>query len=524
MLSLSRLALANTTNADAGYEFFIGSSSDCTNAKEIFPPAPIKIVGALPEWLKGSYFVAGPHMQKIGSTRVQHFLDGLGKMYRFDMEPTSQTAAWSSAWIKSALYNRSAEMGKEAPTVQFQETTPPRGYSGVRNALFGVNDNDYVANFPAADGSSMLGTTDDTFVTRYSTDLQRFSRFAWSDDLVPRLHQAQAVAHPVLNATSGVMTGLLIVSPELPIGSPYAQLYRTLPADPTRRVALGGQIGLANAGVYMHSFGLSDSHAVVCEHAWKVDSELLIKGEMFEGATAIEPHTKTLLHVIDLATGKVTTHSSTAAFLCVHFTNLHNNGSALVFDMPTWQTVPGSDAPCQPYEVFDFARVDNKSQRDAFSERCANTLVRHAIPLAAAPSAPPANASFEVLDGGWFEYPFFNLDWRGRRSCFIYLTEWFADGATFGAMAIVKFDTCRRERAATFYQPALYPSEPHFVGRPGATAEDDGVVITTMMDGADGGHAAHVAVLDARSMSTVATLPLGEHVPSTVHGWFRFSS
>eukprot|EP00966_Prymnesium_polylepis_P156722 3621305-Prymnesium_polylepis.1 len=91
-------------------------------------------------------------------------------------------------------------------------------------------------------------------------------------------------------------------------------------------------------------------------------------------------------------------------------------------------------------------------------------------------------------------------------------------------MAIVKFDTCRRERAATFYQPALYPSEPHFVGRPGATAEDDGVVITTMMDGADGGHAAHVAVLDARSMSTVATLPLGEHVPSTVHGWFRFSS
>eukprot|EP00966_Prymnesium_polylepis_P020282 467393-Prymnesium_polylepis.1 len=80
MLSLSRLALANTTNADAGYEFFIGSSSDCTNAKEIFPPAPIKIVGALPEWLKGSYFVAGPHMQKIGSTRVQHFLDGLGKV------------------------------------------------------------------------------------------------------------------------------------------------------------------------------------------------------------------------------------------------------------------------------------------------------------------------------------------------------------------------------------------------------------------------------------------------------------
>ena len=76
---LSRLALSNYTT-DASYEYFIGSKADCTNAKEIYPPAPIKVAGALPEWLDGSYFVAGPHMQQIGSTRVQHFLDGLGKV------------------------------------------------------------------------------------------------------------------------------------------------------------------------------------------------------------------------------------------------------------------------------------------------------------------------------------------------------------------------------------------------------------------------------------------------------------
>ena len=56
----------------------------------------------------------------------------LRQMYKFDLEPTTQTAAWSSAWIKSALYNRSAAMGKEAPTVQFKETTPSRGYTGLR--------------------------------------------------------------------------------------------------------------------------------------------------------------------------------------------------------------------------------------------------------------------------------------------------------------------------------------------------------------------------------------------------------
>ena len=37
-------------------------------------------------------------------------------------------------------------------------------------------------------GVSMLGTTDETMVTRYSSDLQTFSAVAWSDNLVPPMH------------------------------------------------------------------------------------------------------------------------------------------------------------------------------------------------------------------------------------------------------------------------------------------------------------------------------------------------
>lgn len=517
------------------------SKTDRSHRPEIVQAEPLTVEGTIPAWLKGAYYVAGPHLQQIGSTRVQHFLDGLGMVYKFDLSPVSQTATWQTRWIRSEIYNRSMALGHEAAAPQFMETVPPRNYSAVRNVLFGVNDNTYVAMKPAADGCSMLGTTDDTYVTRFSADLQSFTRLSWTDKLVPKLHQALQVAHPVVNSSTGGMTGLLIVSPELPLGKPFAAVFRVSPEEEQRRVLVGQRIPLSQAP-YMHSFGLSDRHAVICEHGWRIDSEALLSGKMFEGAAVVDDKMPTRFHVLELASGELTTHTSSDAFLCLHFANVHHNGSALVFDMPTWQTAAGSSAPCMPYAVFDASLADDKQQRDSFNQRCSSKLVRHTIPLASnvesvaathsstehdAPlsaASPAANASFEVLDDGWYEYPTFNEEWRGRRSCFIYLTTWYADGHTNGAMALTKYDTCRRVRAASYSRPSLFPSEPHFVGRPGAMSEDDGVLITTMLDGLDRAKAAHVAVLDARTLHVLARLPLNETVPGTVHGWFRFAA
>ena len=73
------------------------------------------------------------------------------------------------------------------------------------------------------------------------------------------------------------------------------------------------------------------------------------------------------------------------------------------------------------------------------------------------------------------------------------------------------------------YVAGSWPSEPHFVARPGATEEDDGVIVTPVMDGADAKLASFLAVLDARDLSLVAKLPLGAALPGTVHGYFNFT-
>jgi len=105
-----------------------------------------------------------------------------------------------------------------------------------------------------------------------------------------------------------------------------------------------------------------------------------------------------------------------------------------------------------------------------------------------------------------------------------YLTQFYADGTTFGSMSIVKFDKCKMERVATWNEPSTYPSEPHFIARdpsfPYVAGEDDGVIVTTTMNGGSDGKLSEFLILDAKDLKVLARLPLERAVPATVHGWF----
>jgi carlactone synthase/all-trans-10'-apo-beta-carotenal 13,14-cleaving dioxygenase len=80
--------------------------------------------------------------------------------------------------------------------------------------------------------------------------------------------------------------------------------------------------------------------------------------------------------------------------------------------------------------------------------------------------------------------------------------------------AIAKIDT-QAGSAITWHRPGGAPGEPRFVGRPGATEEDDGVLVVPCM-GADG--RSFVAVLDAKDLKEVATVQLPFAVPNRFHG------
>ena len=69
-----------------------------------------------------------------------------------------------------------------------------------------------------------------------------------------------------------------------------------------------------------------------------------------------------------------------------------------------------------------------------------------------------------------------------------------------------------------WYEPNTYPGEPVFVSRPGASDEDDGVVLSVVLDAAAG--SSFLLVLDARDLSEIARATVPQAVPFGFHGQF----
>jgi beta,beta-carotene 9',10'-dioxygenase len=80
---------------------------------------------------------------------------------------------------------------------------------------------------------------------------------------------------------------------------------------------------------------------------------------------------------------------------------------------------------------------------------------------------------------------------------------------------ISKLDVAR-ERLTHWDERGAYPGEPVFVRRPGGRAEDDGVLLSVVLDAP--GRTSYLLVLDARDLGEIARARVPHHIPFGFHG------
>ena len=82
---------------------------------------------------------------------------------------------------------------------------------------------------------------------------------------------------------------------------------------------------------------------------------------------------------------------------------------------------------------------------------------------------------------------------------------------------LVKIDLATRS-TSTWHSPGCYPGEGVFVGRPGRRDEDDGVILSVVLDSTRGG--SFLLVRDAGSFAELARAELPHPVLFGYHGQF----
>jgi carotenoid cleavage dioxygenase-like enzyme len=248
----------------------------------------------------------------------------------------------------------------------------------------------------------------------------------------------------------------------------------------------------------MHSFAITPRFVVLLENPLVVNPlKLALSGKAFIHNYQWKPERGVRVHAFNRATGALHRSWTADPFFVFHTINAFEDGGDLVVDL-----CAHADASIIDLLNLDGLRSGTNAPQDA-------RPLRLTLPLAGGPVASRPLADVDL------ELP--RIDYRrhnGRGYRYAYGVS--SAGSPF-LKRLVKVDVTDGTYA-TWDEPCAWAGEPVFVPRPGAEGEDDGVVLSVVLD-AEAGRS-FLLVLDAGTFEEVARAEAPHHIPFGFHGQF----
>jgi beta,beta-carotene 9',10'-dioxygenase len=443
----------------------------------------LPVTGELPAWLCGSLLRTGPAKFEVGEQAMRHWFDGLAMLHRFTIGEGN--VSYGNRFLGSRAY-RAAEASGRIAYAEFA-TDPCRSLFKRVQTLFSpeqtISDNANV-------NVTKLG---ERFIAMTETPLpvQFDARTLETVQTPPYEAPGQlTTAHPHLDRASG---GMLNYAAKLGRTSSY-HFFALDPDSSTPRVIATLPVKEPS---YMHSFGLTERWLVLVEFPLVVNPlALALSGRPYIENYRWKPERGTRFTLVDRATGEAGPTLRTEACFAFHHVNAFEDGEEVVVDMCAY---PDATIVSDLY-------LERLRAGKAISTA---TLTRYRITPSRDSIAP------EVVSERDLELPRINYARCNERP---YRYAWGNGTGVRGWLEeIVKVDTDDGS-CLTWSAPDCYAGEPVFVAAPGASAEDEGVLLSVVLDGE--AERSFLLVLDASDLSELARAEVPHHIPLGFHGQF----
>jgi carotenoid cleavage dioxygenase-like enzyme len=450
----------------------------------------LELRGELPLWLSGSLLRTGPAKFEVGEQRMRHWFDGLAMLHRFTIGEGS--VSYGNRFLESRVYRAARERDR----IVYGEfaTDPCRSLFKRVQTLFspagGLPDNGNVN--VAKLGERFIAMTETPLPVQFDQHTLRAA------GVHPYTAPGQlSTAHPHRDRASGAM---LNYAAKLGPRSSY----RFFEVAAARDGAAAKPRVLASLPVsepaYMHSFGLTDRWFVLAEFPLVVNPlRLALSGRPYIENYRWRPERGTRFTLVERSTGKAISGFQADACFAFHHVNSYEEEGEVVVDLCATPDASVID------ELY-LERLRDEGQR-ASAHR--PQLIRFRLRLG------DRSVSRETLGEGGLELPRINYARCNERP---YRYVWGNDlGPSGWFEQIAKLDTHDGARQS-WSEPDCYPGEPVFVARPQGEGEDDGVLLSVVLDSA--AQTSFLLVLDAADLSELARARVPHHIPFSFHGQF----
>lgn len=511
------------------------------------------MIGHIPAYAAGTLYRTGPGKSQVLTEdgqvfQLSHWFDGFSQTHRFQIINTddgSTRVLYNSRFSTDALIEhvrKTGSLGKlgfgqkrdPCKTVfgKFQSEYKPPSDPSATNIGVTLSVNMPGLDFQAGDGEDGRWSASRGIRTLYAkTDYSAFKKLdpetlepiglATQESLHPDLTGQLSASHARSDPVTGDMYNF-----NLTLGQTSTYRVFGVSASTGKTTILAAFSGIP---AYLHSLLITEDYVLLCVWNSHVNPAALADGSFMDAIMSTDPSQPATWYVIDRKHGKgLVAKYESSAFFSFHTIN-------------AWQE-PSKDNPAEVDIVADLVRMDTTeflkllnyenlksslpSAKDFAATRddtLRSTITR--FRLLAVPQTPnsdilKASVEWSACKSLSPELPTMNPRFVTQRHRYVYATT-FRGEATL-TDGIVKLD-CETQETRLWACHGHTPGEAIFVANPNGVDEDDGVLLSVVLDGKRG--TSYLLCLDAGDLTELGRADVngavgfgfhGQHVPT--HG------
>ncbi|KAG6005225.1 hypothetical protein E4U54_000376 [Claviceps lovelessii] len=519
-------------------------------------PVQLQVRGNIPSWAAGTFYRTGPGQSVVentsrGTHHVSHWFDGFAQVHKFDLIPsahdeTNCSVTYSSRCQSEEYIKMVRRKGWRADLSFGQRNDPCVGLFAKFMSLLvprqlnnnvtvlpdvpGLQDNHSSPGRHRKEPSNVYACTDNATLQKLDPRTLEPLGKATQKNLHPDLRGPMSCAHAQRDLETGDLFNFNL---EPGLKATY-RIFRVNAASGTVDIlATVSDKELASA--YIHSFFLTENHVILCvptsHYGWN-GLKVLWERNIIE---SIKPFNKTdgcKWLVVDRRHGRgVVARFSTPASFFFHSVN--------AFEVKA-KDENGNEVTelCMDYIKYENTNImrmlyyDILMDRDgAAAEGLAKCgldsaqmyLVRHKFTMHSFPQQHNHNHSaysqratevFSIPGPHAGELPAINPGRAGKAYRYAYGVG--NGGRGIFMDCLVKTDVKTRDALIWNGPVGHTPGEPMFIPRPGGVREDDGVIMTLVLDGS--GQKSYLLCLDATTLEELGRAETKFPIALALHG------
>ncbi|CAG8643497.1 6671_t:CDS:2 [Ambispora leptoticha] len=519
------------------------------NNPETPEPIELQVKGTIPKWAEGVLHRNGPGTFEIPIEKnrcmfkIHHWFDGLAQVHRFEIRDGKVTYRSRNISKVSDIITFGQDPCESLFhkfSTSFQVITGAKGISQNTDANTNANTNvtltrelplpeNQRALMSAKTHRQLVAQTDANILkTLDPITIEPIKVFNFSE-YDPRLNGEMSPAHPQYDASTGEYISFTQKN-----GPKTKYTIFSIREDPETRKPITKILYKikASRSVYVHSFSLTKKYVILilwqCDLAWK-GLKVVWNKNLLQSFKPWNHNESTYYYVIDRDKQNHVATFISPTYFCFHTLNAWDENDDIILDLVQHKDHSPVEDLALPALLGQIKTNETLALKGRLTRYRLAKVSENLWSVAAGEDAkklPSAETLFQAplelnTELTTIDYSRFHL--KKHR---------FAYGANMSARpdarffdTILKLDLDQNPDGSFSHkkweQWSCTPSEPIFIPAPNAVEEDDGVVLSVVLDGTKG--TSFLLVLDAKSFKEIARAEFeyGKVVPYGFHGVWK---